>query len=67
MPELVQHTSGLLARQSGGYQYAGFGARDMYNQIATEKRQLEEDSKEALRYLGDLASIDPCFVFQGGA
>ena len=48
MPELVQHTSGLLARQSGGYQYAGFGARDMYNQIATEKRQLEEDSKEAL-------------------
>ncbi|RYR24696.1 hypothetical protein Ahy_B02g058209 [Arachis hypogaea] len=35
---------GLLASQAGGYEFVGFGPRDMYNEIARQRRQIPGDA-----------------------
>ncbi|RYR59470.1 hypothetical protein Ahy_A05g025361 [Arachis hypogaea] len=33
---------GLLASQAGGYEFVGYGPRDMYNEIARQRRQIPD-------------------------
>ncbi|XP_015960043.1 putative protein FAR1-RELATED SEQUENCE 10 [Arachis duranensis] len=35
---------GLLASQVGGYEFVGYGLRDMYNEIARQRRQIPGDA-----------------------
>ncbi|RYR59290.1 hypothetical protein Ahy_A05g025152 [Arachis hypogaea] len=45
---------GLLASQAGGYEFVGYGPRDMYNEIARQRRQISGDAARVLKKLEDM-------------
>ncbi|XP_025607743.1 protein FAR1-RELATED SEQUENCE 5-like [Arachis hypogaea] len=49
---------GLLASQAGGYEFVGYGPRDMYNEIARQRRQIPDDAARVLKKLEDMRQLD---------
>ncbi|XP_015955364.1 uncharacterized protein LOC107479771 [Arachis duranensis] len=50
---------GLLASQAGGYEFFGYGPRDMYNDITRQRRQFPGDVTRVLKKLEDMRLKDP--------
>ncbi|RYR59067.1 hypothetical protein Ahy_A05g024909 isoform A [Arachis hypogaea] len=55
---------GLLASQAGGYEFVGYGPRDMYNEIARQRRQIPGDAARVLKKLEDMRLKDPQLYFK---
>ncbi|RYR51582.1 hypothetical protein Ahy_A06g026579 isoform H [Arachis hypogaea] len=55
---------GLLASQAGGYEFVGYGPRDMYNEIARQRRQIPGDTARVLKKLEDMRLKDPQLYFK---
>ncbi|RYR76143.1 hypothetical protein Ahy_A01g000739 [Arachis hypogaea] len=55
---------GLLASQAGGYEFVGYGSRDMYNEIARQRRQIHGDAARVLKKLEDMRLKDPQLYFK---
>ncbi|XP_057740292.1 protein FAR1-RELATED SEQUENCE 5-like [Arachis stenosperma] len=55
---------GLLASQAGGYEFVGSGPRDMYNEIAWQRRQIPGDAARVLKKLEDIRLKDPQLYFK---
>lgn len=58
------HIYGSFASQSRGYDKIGFRKKDIYNQIARQRRLQQCDAKGALQYLRGLASNDTMMFFR---
>ncbi|RYR15956.1 hypothetical protein Ahy_B04g072923 [Arachis hypogaea] len=54
----------LLASQACGYECVGYGPRDMYNEIAWQRRQVPGDAARALKKLEDMRLKDPPLYFK---
>ncbi|XP_016178470.1 protein FAR1-RELATED SEQUENCE 5-like [Arachis ipaensis] len=54
----------LLASQVGGYEFVGYGPRDMYNEIARQRRQIPGDAARVLKKLEDMRLKDPQLYFK---
>ncbi|XP_016206838.1 protein FAR1-RELATED SEQUENCE 5-like [Arachis ipaensis] len=54
---------GLPASQAGGYKFVGYGPRDMYNEIARQRRQVPGDAAQVLKKLEDMQLKDPQLYF----
>ncbi|RYR27218.1 hypothetical protein Ahy_B02g061562 [Arachis hypogaea] len=54
----------LLASQAGGYEFVGYGPRDMYNKIARERHQIPGDAARVLKKLEDMRLKDPQLYFK---
>ncbi|XP_016206425.1 protein FAR1-RELATED SEQUENCE 5-like [Arachis ipaensis] len=54
----------LLASQAGGYEFVGYGPRDMYNEIARQRRQIPGDAARVLKKLEDMRLKDPQLYFK---
>ncbi|RYQ96111.1 hypothetical protein Ahy_B08g091653 [Arachis hypogaea] len=48
---------GLLASQAGGYEFVGYGPKDMYNEIARQRPQLLGDAARVLKKLEDMRCV----------
>ncbi|QHN86776.1 Protein FAR1-RELATED SEQUENCE [Arachis hypogaea] len=55
---------GLQASQAGGYEFVGYGPRDMYNEIARQRRQIPGDAARVLKKLEDMRLKDPQLYFK---
>ncbi|XP_057734403.1 protein FAR1-RELATED SEQUENCE 5-like [Arachis stenosperma] len=55
---------GLLASQAGGYEFVCYGPRDMYNEIARQRRQIPGDAARVLKKLEDMRLKDPQLYFK---
>ncbi|XP_016168526.1 protein FAR1-RELATED SEQUENCE 6-like [Arachis ipaensis] len=55
---------GLLASQAGGYEFVGYGPKDMYNEIARQRPQLLGDAARVLKKLEDMRLKDPQLYFK---
>ncbi|XP_025616896.1 protein FAR1-RELATED SEQUENCE 5-like [Arachis hypogaea] len=55
---------GLLASQAGGYEFVGYGPRDMYNEIARRRRQIPGDAARVFKKLEDMRLKDPQLYFK---
>ncbi|RYR29051.1 hypothetical protein Ahy_B01g053339 [Arachis hypogaea] len=55
---------GLLASQAGGYEFVGYGPRDMYNEIARQRRQIPSDAARVLKKLEAMRLKDPQLYFK---
>ncbi|RYR21236.1 hypothetical protein Ahy_B03g066521 [Arachis hypogaea] len=51
---------GLLASQAGGYEFVGYGPRDMYNEIARQRRQIPSDVARVLKKLEAMRTTSRC-------
>ncbi|XP_058775058.1 protein FAR1-RELATED SEQUENCE 5-like [Vicia villosa] len=52
------HVFGLFAHQAGGYDKVGFRQRDMYNEVAKDKRSDLSDAGAALEFLATMSCSD---------
>ncbi|KAJ1421608.1 FAR1 DNA-binding domain [Sesbania bispinosa] len=48
------HIYGAFASQSGGYEKIGFNKKDMYNEIARQRRLHSSDAMSAMQFLRDM-------------
>ncbi|RYR13606.1 hypothetical protein Ahy_B04g070513 isoform B [Arachis hypogaea] len=55
---------GLLASQAGGYEFVGYGPRDMYNEIVRQRHQISGDAARVLKKLEDMRLKDPQLYFK---
>ncbi|RYR41574.1 hypothetical protein Ahy_A08g037985 [Arachis hypogaea] len=55
----ISQILGLLVSQAGGYKFVGYGPRDMYDEIARQRRQVPGDTK-----LEDMQLKDPQLYFK---
>ncbi|XP_057755621.1 protein FAR1-RELATED SEQUENCE 5-like [Arachis stenosperma] len=55
---------GLLASQVGGYEFVGYGPRDMYNEIVRQRHQIPGDAARVLKKLEDMRLKDPQLYFK---
>ncbi|XP_025611603.1 protein FAR1-RELATED SEQUENCE 5-like [Arachis hypogaea] len=55
---------GLLVSQVDGYEFVGYGPRDMYNEIARQRRQIPGDAARVLKKLEDMRLKDPQLYFK---
>ncbi|XP_016192552.1 protein FAR1-RELATED SEQUENCE 5-like [Arachis ipaensis] len=55
---------GLLASQEGGYEFVGYGPRDIYNEIARQRRQIPGEAVRVLKKLEDMRLKDPQLYFK---
>ncbi|XP_015953415.1 protein FAR1-RELATED SEQUENCE 5-like [Arachis duranensis] len=55
---------GLLASQAGGYEFIGYGRRDMYNEIDRQRRQVPGDAARVLKKLEDMRLKDLQLYFK---
>ncbi|RYR33906.1 hypothetical protein Ahy_A10g048575 [Arachis hypogaea] len=55
---------GLLTSQASGYEFVGYGPRDMYNEIARQRRQVPGDAAQVLKKLEDMRLKDPQLYFK---
>ncbi|XP_029148739.1 protein FAR1-RELATED SEQUENCE 5-like [Arachis hypogaea] len=55
---------GLLASQAGGYEFVGYGPRDMYNEIARQRHQIPGDAARVLKKLEAMRLKDPQLYFK---
>jgi len=53
-----------FANQAGGYDKIGFRRKDLYNQLAKQRRLRRSDAIYALNYLRGLGSNDPMMFFK---
>ncbi|RYR10230.1 hypothetical protein Ahy_B05g078706 [Arachis hypogaea] len=51
---------GLLASQAGGYEFVGYGPRDMYNEIARQRHQIPGDAARVLKKLEAMRTTSRC-------
>ena len=61
---LPNHIYASFANQAGGYDKIGFRRKDLYNQIARQRRLRKTDASCALNYLCGLALNDPMMFFK---
>ncbi|XP_057740250.1 protein FAR1-RELATED SEQUENCE 5-like [Arachis stenosperma] len=55
---------GLLTSQAGGYEFVDYSPRDMYNEIAQQRRQVLGDAARVLKKLEDMRLKDPQLYFK---
>ncbi|XP_052114197.1 protein FAR1-RELATED SEQUENCE 11-like [Arachis duranensis] len=55
---------GLLASQADRYEFVGYGPRDMYNEIARQRRQVPGNVARVLKKLEDIRLKDPQLYFK---
>ncbi|RYR13679.1 hypothetical protein Ahy_B04g070544 isoform G [Arachis hypogaea] len=48
---------GLLPSQADGYEFVGYGPRDMYNEIARQRHQVPGDAAQVLKKLEDMRGL----------
>ncbi|XP_025628901.1 protein FAR1-RELATED SEQUENCE 5-like [Arachis hypogaea] len=58
------HIFAALSSQSGGHHNVPFLPRDLYNQVAQQRRRLKGDASAALQFLRKMKSIDPVMVIR---
>ena len=56
----------FMLQQSGGYQNIGFTTKDLYNDVASQRREemRDGDAESALAYLSAKEELDPLFYFK---